>query len=67
MADDKPFSNKQMPPDQIEQRGVVQDLIVPVLQEAKPIAEGVLSAWAYDKLGQGKNPPPEKPPSESGS
>jgi hypothetical protein len=58
MADDKQASNKQIPADQIEQRGIVHDVVVPVLQEAKPIVEGTLVGLAVKKLSQGKNPPP---------
>jgi hypothetical protein len=58
MTDEKRVSDKQIPPDQIEKRGIGHDVILPVLQEAKPIVEGTLAGLAVHKLTQGKNPPP---------
>jgi hypothetical protein len=56
MTDEKLTSNKQVPPDQIEKRGLVQDVIVPIAQGA---AGGATGAWVTSKLSQGKNPPPD--------
>jgi hypothetical protein len=49
--------DKRVPADQIEQRGVVQDVVVPIAQS---LASGGAAGWAAGKVGQGKNPPPEK-------
>jgi hypothetical protein len=57
MADDQQASNKQIPPDQIEKRGVVQDVIVPVLQEAKDVVVPIAAGYAGGLAGRPKDPP----------
>ena len=49
--------DKRVPADQVEQRGIVQDVAGLVLQEAKPILEGTAAGLAVHKLTGGKNPP----------
>jgi hypothetical protein len=41
------------PPDQIEKRGVVQDVIVPIVQSG---VGGAAAGYAAGKVGQGKKP-----------
>jgi hypothetical protein len=43
----------------IEERGIAHDVILPVLNEAKPIAEAVAAGLTVHKLTQGKEPPPK--------
>ena len=57
MADEKRVADKQIPADQIEKRGVVQDVIVPIVQSGVGVAA---AGWAAGKVGQGKNPPDKK-------
>ena len=50
--------------DHVEYRNVLHTVIVPTLQEAKPILEGVAGAYIYDKLTGGLPPPADPPPSD---
>jgi hypothetical protein len=50
-------ADKQIPADQIEKRGVVPDVIVPIVQSG---VGGAAAGWAAGKVGQGKNPPDKK-------
>jgi hypothetical protein len=56
MAEEKRPADKQVPADQMEQRGLVSDL---VNAAATGLAAGAGSAIG-GKLGQGKQPPPDK-------
>jgi hypothetical protein len=40
-----------------EQKGLVQDVVVPVVQAG---VSGAVGGYVGSKFGQGKNPPPEK-------
>jgi hypothetical protein len=57
MADENRPADKQVPADQIEKRGMVQDVIVPIVQSG---VGGAAAGWAAGKVGQGKQPPPGK-------
>jgi hypothetical protein len=56
MAEEKRPADKQVPADQMEQRGLVSDL---VNAAATGLSAGAGSAIG-GKLGQGKQPPPDK-------
>ena len=60
MQEEQGNTRRNKPPVEIQKRGIGHDVIVPILQEAKPIAEGTLAGLAVHKLTQGKNPPPDK-------
>ena len=54
-------NDKQVKPDQVEQRGVVSDVAVPIGQAvATGAVGGAVNAWVSDKLGGGQKPPPDK-------
>lgn len=38
-------------------KGLTHDVLLPIAQEAKPIAEATAAALLAQKLGGGKNPP----------
>jgi hypothetical protein len=53
--------DKRVPMEQMEQRGVVQDVVVPIAQAATGgLGVGAANAYVNHKLSQQKNPPPEK-------
>ena len=53
--------DKRVPKEPIEQRGVVQDVVVPIAQAgAGGLGVGAANAYVNHKLSQQKNPPPEK-------
>jgi hypothetical protein len=54
--------DKQVKPDQIEQRGIVSDVAVPIAQAGVGgLGIGAANAWVSTKFGGGqKQPPPKK-------
>jgi len=59
MAAEKRGSDKQVPADQIEKRGVGQDVIVPVLQQVKDVVVPIAAGYAGGRAGRPKDPPPK--------
>jgi hypothetical protein len=53
---ENPRRDKRVPMEQIEQRGVVQDVVVPIVQAG---VSGAVGGYVAGKVGQGKNSPPE--------
>jgi hypothetical protein len=54
--------DKQVKPDEVEQKGVVQDVVVPIAQAGVGgLGIGAANAWVSNQFGgDQKRPPPEK-------